>query len=112
MNARNLVRKPGLLVGLSLLVLVLLPRSAAATAGGQSVYVPGAYGNFGMGMIPGPGVYFNDFGYWPRGIRNQNRSAAWLAALRRFGAACAVVGGRCSRTDGRDQLVRNKALAR
>jgi len=39
----------------------LLPGTAAATEGGQSVYVPGAYGNFGMGMIPGPGWYFN---YW------------------------------------------------
>jgi hypothetical protein len=67
MNARNLVRKLGLLVGLSLLVLVLLPRSAAATEGGQSVYVPGAYGNFGMGMVPGPGVYFNDYSYWYSG---------------------------------------------
>jgi len=67
MNTRNFIKKAGLLVSLLLLALVVYPRTAAATEGGQSVYVPGAYGNFGMGTIPGPGVYFNNWTYWYNG---------------------------------------------
>jgi len=66
-NVKTHVEKMGLVLCLLLLALAVFPRSAAATEGGQSVYVPGAYGNFGMGMIPGPGVYFNDWGYWYSG---------------------------------------------
>jgi len=68
MNTTSLVKKAGLLVGLLLLALVALPRTVTATEGGGSVYAPGSYGNFGMGVLPPqPGVYFNNFGFWYSG---------------------------------------------
>ena len=66
-DSRNFVRKAGFLVCLLLLSGALLPGTATATEGGQSIYVPGGYGNFGMGSVPGPGFYFNDFAYWYNG---------------------------------------------
>ena len=70
-SAENFVRKAGLFVCLLILGAGLLPGIAVATEGGQSVYVPGAYGNFGMGALPGPGFYFGDFAYWYTGSSTQ-----------------------------------------
>jgi len=51
----NPIKVISLIVGLSFLGFVSLPGIAGATEGGQSVYVPGAYGNFRDGIRSGAG---------------------------------------------------------
>ncbi len=60
---KDVHRRPALLPAFCFLILLAAcPLSARAMEGGTSHYIQGAYGDFLMGYIPGPGLYLrNDF---------------------------------------------------
>lgn len=63
-RATPLVKAPATLALLALLAVFALaaPRAVRAMEGGTSHYIQGAYGDFMMAYIPGPGLYLrNDF---------------------------------------------------